>query len=667
MSRAIEKIYAFDPVNSARKGTDTFFVNDLGKNDFKGVLHDAAKFVMESQLLDSETWKRFVHQFRLRDDSVDRGWRGEYWGKMMRGASFTYTFLNDEKLYEVLTESVLDILTTEDELGRISTYDVGAEKGFSEFDGWDMWSRKYVLLGMQYYYEICRDEELKKRLIASMCRQTDYIMTKIGPRKEGKLPITYATRNWRGLNSTSILEPVVRLYSLSGEKRYLDFAEYIVSEGGTSIFNLFELALEDTTDPYQYPVTKAYEMMSCFEGLLEYYRVTGIEKYKTAVLNFARRVMSSDVSIIGCCGTTSERFDHCSVRQTDSTYNKEMQETCVTVTWMKLCLQLLALTGDVAFAECFETSLYNAYLGSFNTANVINEDEAFEENPEVKIKGVLPFDSYANLLGGVRGRAIGGLRSLEGGRYYGCCACIGAVGIGMVPKMATMLSNDGIVINLYLAGRSETMTPTGEKLVLHCDTEYPAKGRVAYTLDLAESERFEIKLRIPDWSENTNLRVCGEKAEAKCGYVSFIREWKKGDTIEIELDMRARLVRPAHIEKDLILTDVAWGQDYIVPKIAIPSSDAEYRLAVKYGPLVLARDARLGENVDEKADILHDENDIVSLEESFSAKFDRIVEFKAETDDGKKITLVDFSSAGKTWSEDSRYICWLPTKRKYSR
>ncbi len=666
MSSAIEKIYACDPVNSVRKTTDTFFINDLGENDYSGLLHDAAKFTMDSQLLDSDTWQIFVQQFRLKSDSKDRGWRGEYWGKMMRGAAFTYSFLRDEELYRILTESVLDILTTEDELGRISTYDIGNEKGFSEFDGWDMWSRKYVLLGMQYYLEICRDEELKKRIIASMCRQTDYIISKIGPSEEGKLPITLATRNWRGLNSTSILEPVVRLYSLTGEKKYLDFAEYIVSEGGTSIFNLFEMALEDTTDPYQYPVTKAYEMMSCFEGLLEYYRVTGIEKYKIAVLNFARRVMNSDVSIIGCCGTTSERFDHSSVRQTDSTYQGEMQETCVTVTWMKLCLQLLALTGDVAFAECFETSLYNAYLGSLNTENRLNENILLQ-CPDVTVSKIMPFDSYSTLLGGIRGFEIGGFRMLEGGRYYGCCTCIGAVGIGMVPKAANMLSREGIVLNLYIAGRSETMTPMGKKLVLDCDTEYPAKGRVKFTLDLQESEIFEIKLRIPAWSEKTRLTVCGAEVDAKCGYVSLKREWKKSDTIELELDMRARLVRPAHLEKDLIITEVVWGQDYIVPRIAIPSSDAEYRLAVKYGPIVLARDARLGEDVSEKADILHDENDIVSLEESHVAKFDKVVEFKAKTDDGRKITLIDFSSAGKTWGEDSRYVCWLPTKKKYSR
>ena len=67
---------------------------------------------------------------------------------------------------------------------------------------------------------------------------------------------------------------MVRLFDLTGEKKYLDFARYIVEEGGTSIANVFELAYADKTDPYQYPITKAYELISCFEGLLEYYRAT---------------------------------------------------------------------------------------------------------------------------------------------------------------------------------------------------------------------------------------------------------------------------------------------------------------------------------------------------------------------------------------------------------
>ena len=140
------------------------------------------------------------------------------------------------------------MMDSADELGRISTYGVD-----HEFDGWDIWSRKYVLLGMQYFLEICEDEKFSEKVINSMRSQVDYIISKIGREEEGKKPITLATRHWRGLNSCSILEPVVRLYSLTEEKKYLDFAEYIVSCGGTDIVNIFELAYKNEFYPYQYP------------------------------------------------------------------------------------------------------------------------------------------------------------------------------------------------------------------------------------------------------------------------------------------------------------------------------------------------------------------------------------------------------------------------------
>ena len=273
----------------------------------------------------------------------------------------------NEKLYSVLSHTVNEMIKSADENGRISSYAVN-----HEFDAWDLWCRKYVLLGMEYFLEICTDELQKRNIINSMCKQVDYIITKIGREEDGKKEITTATRHWRGLNSCSILEPVVRLYNLTQDKRYFDFATYIVDCGGTDIENIFELAYENNLYPYQYPVTKAYEMTSCFEGLLEYYKITGNEKYKTAILNYANKILESDFTVIGCCGCTHELFDHSTVRQANTTNGEIMQETCVTVTLMKFFYRVHLLSGESKYADAFEISFYNAYLGSFNTEQIID-------------------------------------------------------------------------------------------------------------------------------------------------------------------------------------------------------------------------------------------------------------------------------------------------------
>ena len=103
---------------------------------FDGILFDAdgivdytARFVQSHQLLRSDLWELFVRQFSLRVDGQDGGWRGEYWGKMMRGACMTYQYTRSEQLYSVLLSAVKGIMATQDSEGRITTY--GKESEFS--------------------------------------------------------------------------------------------------------------------------------------------------------------------------------------------------------------------------------------------------------------------------------------------------------------------------------------------------------------------------------------------------------------------------------------------------------------------------------------------------------------------------------------------------------
>ena len=227
---------------------------------YEGVADWAVRFLMKEQIKDPVLWKRFVQQFRDQIDGSDRGWRGEYWGKTIRGAVMLYEYTRDEELYELLTESVRDMLTVAEADGRVSTYTRELE-----FNAWDMWCRKYVLLGMEYYYDICRDEALKAQIISYMKGVADCVLARIGRESEGKKPITLCCYSWMGLNASSILEPMAWLYRLTGEKRYLDFATYVVENGGSHMHNIFELAYENKIYPYQYGVEKAYEMISCFE------------------------------------------------------------------------------------------------------------------------------------------------------------------------------------------------------------------------------------------------------------------------------------------------------------------------------------------------------------------------------------------------------------------
>jgi len=612
--------------------SDTFFELSNGRISYnsKTLFDQSIRFIEEVQLLNREMWENFVRQFGFNPDDEDKGWRCEYWGKMMRGACFTYKYTRNPSLYAVLTDAVRGLLKQQDENGRFSTYSVDCE-----FTGWDMWGRKYVMLGLQYFYEICSDETLKQDILTAMCKHADYIINRIGRREEGKLPITDASGNWKGLNSSSILEPFVRLYCMTKMKKYLDFAEYIVDNGGFSDGSIFELAYEGKLYPYQYPVIKAYEMMSCFEGLLEYYRVTRIPKHLTAVSNFVDLIIQSDITIIGCAGCTHELFDNSVVKQTDSSYQGVMQETCVTVTWMKLCHKLLCLNGDPKLADQIELSIYNALAGAINTEGSTNN-------------GGLPFDSYSPLLPNKRGRKIGGLKKMDNGSIYGCCAAIGAAGTGLIGLTGVMSTPDGICFNLYGKGTVITSSPAEQELQFVVETNYPVSGSVDIHLTIENKEEFSIYLRIPNWSIANSVTVNGNQiTDIQNGsYLKIKRVWKNNDKISLSLDLSTQLIRS---------TDLNYSDENL---------SKEGYIALKRGPIILARDARLGEDIREAVEIETDTEGHVITIPSKDASFETMMEFLVPVKSGKQIHVIDYASAGKTWDINSETAAWFPVNNK---
>lgn len=666
MNSYFKYLISVNSADSPKLKTDIYFADRENEYEYNGFLEKSIRFVEKNQLLNATLWKRFVNQF-CEDADSDAGWRGEYWGKMMRGACFVYSYTKNDELYDVLLQTVCDMLDVQGSDGRISSYSVS-----HEFDGWDIWGRKYVLLGMQYFLEISKDEMLNKKIIASMCRQVDYIIEKIGD-GEGKKPITSATRHWRGVNSSSILEPIVRLYNITKEKKYLDFATYIVNTGGADIVNIFELAFKNELYPYQYPVTKAYEMTSCFEGLLEYYRITEVEKYKTAIINFADRILETDFTVIGCCGCTHELFDHSTVRQANTTNGKNMQETCVTVTLMKFFYQLTLLTGNPKYVDAFERSLYNAYLGSVNTENIskpsiLLEDPnaeklvyLTEKYPELVIEP-LTFDSYSPLTAATRGTGVGGLKVMSDNHYYGCCACIGALGVGLIPKIQLLTSKEGFVFNLFINGTVTTKTPQNNRITFQTDTEYPKNGKISTKIHLENIEEFEISIRIPEWSHKNKIYVNSSSIEVENGYTSIKRIWSDGDIIEIELDMRTEAIYPIPYGTQILMNTVIWGHNCVIPTYDKEDELAKKHVALRRGPIMLAHENRLGYDIMEPIDIEVNEAgyvDVTLTDENIP--YDYIVAVNVPLKNGKKIMLTDYSSAGKLWNEESKMAVWMVT------
>ena len=545
---------------------------------------------------------------------------GEFIGKSLRTNSLLYRYNGDPALKELTKSLVYKLMATQKSNGSISCTAIEDQPG--DRDG-DIWERKYVMLGLLQYYT---DVEQDLRVLSVLEQEAKSVIDQVGPApKKGINQLGWSSTN---IESSSILEPMVKLYSITGKKEYLDFAEYIIRTGASKGSDIFQQVYEGA-HLYEVgtPYPKAYEMTSIWEGLAEYYRVTGDPKWKVCLDNFFDKVMTEELTIIGNAGSdiywprlNGEGWSNTAVEQTNPDI-KRMMETCVGVTWMKYCSQYLRLTGDPRAVDCIENYAYNGLLGAMKS-----DGKTF---------------SYVNLLNGVKVTNSGWGTNIDG-QPVTCCNLSGPCGLSYLPYIAAMQSADGPVINLYNAGTVTARTAKGAEVKIGIVTEYPRGNEVKISVDPAAKEKFTIKFHIPSWSENTYFTVNGKVVSGvKAGsYLSVERKWKPGDSVRIIFDMRAKLIKASDKGRN---------------------PEGKYFQAVKWGALVLARDENIDPDYNKPVQVVADANGDVCVKAVVPQKAGTRMEFIVPTTEGE-IRMVDYSSVD-CWN--GKHIqTWLPTLRE---
>ncbi|MEJ7557680.1 MAG: beta-L-arabinofuranosidase domain-containing protein [Pedobacter sp.] len=546
-----------------------------------------------------------VEPFRHREETSQ--WQSEFWGKWFTSAVLAYRYQPTPALKAKLQDAISGLLATQSPDGYIGNY---SEK--ARLQEWDIWGRKYCMLGLLDYYQLTGDtkslqaaKHLANNLIADLKKADGIIVTK---------------GNYRGMAASSILEPICKLYNATKDKKYLSFATNIVDQWERPDGpKLISKASIDVAKRFPKPKNwysfeqgqKAYEMMSCYEGLLELYRITGRVEYKKAVEMTWQNIYDTEINLAGS-GASSEMWFGGKSLQTDPIHH--YQETCVTVTWIKLCHQLFRLTGESKYADAAEQSFYNALLGSMS----LDGHDWAKYTP----------------LSGLRLPGTG-----QCGMDLNCCVASGPRALFNFPAHMVMKADGGIFINYYAAGIFKTTTPKGQQVDVTQQTEYPKTGFIKLALKLAKSETFAIAIRIPAWSKINHLTLNGIPIEnISPGYHIIKRKWSNADVIELKLDMRGRVT-------------------YLGEKPAY--------VALLRGPILLARDEAL-KGINMAAIVSPGSTDgYVALEEvsssstwmQFRLKFSP-ESYKESGDQPDYVPLCDYASAGN--SSATSFRTWFP-------
>ena len=437
-------------------------------------------------------------------------WIGEHIGKWMHAATLAWAYTGDAALRAKLDYAAAELVKAQEPDGYLGTY--VPDKRFGLYNGadWDVWSHKYNLLGLLTYAQYTGNEAALQA-----GRKIGDLLIATFPARRSIL----AAGTHVGMAATSVLEPVVLLYRLTGQSRYLEFARYIVQSwdepNGPKVLAtlLREKQVNKTANG------KAYEMLSNLVGLCDLARVTGDRRMLEAVRNAWEDVVAKRLYLTGSA-SAGEHFqgDYVLPNGTGS----HICETCVTTTWIQLNLQLLRLTGQAKYGDELERTFYNHLTAA-------QHPDGADWCYYTALEGKKPYDSGIN-----------------------CCHSSGPRGVALAPLAAYLKSVGGgqeaLLVSTFETSQA-TLTLGGETVSARQRSGFPVKGETELAFVLSKPMKFAVQWRTPPWAGALKLALNGQslEAESREGWTTVpARVWQQTDRLTVRFGLEARMLVGDH-------------------------------------------------------------------------------------------------------------------------
>ena len=302
---------------------------------------------------------------------------------------------------------------------------------------------------------------------------------------------------------------LVKLYDVTGEERYLRLARFFIDQRGYSDRDYCQdhIPVRQQSEI----VGHAVRAMYLYCGVADVARLTGDEALVAAMDRIWKDVTERKLYITGGLGPSAhnEGFTVPYDLPNESAY----AETCAAIGLALWSHRLLLLHADAKYADVLEQALYNGLISGVSLHGA----------------GFL----YVNPL------ASRGAHHRQPWFDCACCPTNVVRFIPQVPGCVYATSADGIWVNLYARSRA-TVRLNSSDVTLVQRTRYPWSGRVKVTVNPRSPAAFDLNLRIPGWCVGATAKVNGEAIGASPGgngYLRIAREWRRGDTVELNLPM----------------------------------------------------------------------------------------------------------------------------------
>jgi uncharacterized protein len=445
-----------------------------------------------------------LEMFRVRDrEPVPKlvPWAGEFVGKYLISAIQALRMAETPELRDQVRAMIAELIATQADDGYLGPFTKATRlKG-----NWDLWGHYHCLQALMMWHQATGDAAS----LAACRRAADLVCNTFldAPRRvfdAGSHEMNMA-----------ILHGLGELHRMTGEPRYLRMMREIEKdwERAGDYFRAGLSGLEFFQSP-----RPRWESLHDLQGLVELYRITGDARYRAAFEHHWRSIARWDRHNTG--GFSSGE------QATGNPYSPGAIETCCTIAWMALTVDMLRLTGDSSCADELELSTFNGGVGA--------------QHPSGR------WWTYSTPMDGVREASAHSIvfQSRAGTPELNCCSVNAPRALGMLSEWAVMADAEGLVINHYGPGNFRGKLADQTPVTLRCETEYPVAGQVRLRVDPGKATEFLLKFRIPAWSGTTRVEVNGKALDGVTPgrYLEVKRRWRKGDTVELGLDMTPRFV-----------------------------------------------------------------------------------------------------------------------------
>jgi DUF1680 family protein len=563
------------------------------RRNFQGIIQEYISAITKNWLLKApDSNPAILEMFADRDKQPHRDllpWSGEFAGKYLTGATQILRLTKDSALQNYLSKFVTNLVSLQTEDGYLGP----ASKNQRLTWGWDVWGHYHSMLGLLFWYEDTND----KPALRCAVKIGDLLCRKFLKTEKKIVDVGSVEMNHAPIHSLCLL------YKITKTPEYLELAQQIADKEfqDSRAGDFIRLALAGKEF---YQVNKPrWESLHSLQGILELYLITGNDDYRKAFEQLWWSIVKLDRHNNG--GFSSGE------KAQGNPYHQGAIETCCTIAWMAMGIDMLRLTGNSIVADELELSTLNQVLGYQHRSG--------------------KWCTYNTPMDGARLNSISDIafQIRPGSEDFNCCSANAPRGLGMISDWDLMTDGQGLVLNWYGPSTIETNL-NGKKISITQETDYPKKGQVLLTVSPEREFQFPLKLRIPNWSANSRVEVNGKPvAEVKPGtYLVLDRKWKSGDKVQIDLDMSLH---------------------YWVGERECAGKTSIYR-----GPLLLVYELsrKPGETIPEFDAAMMNES-IVSGDGSLAPP---LLRMECSSLDGKKVRLRDFATAG---DRGLSYLSWL--------